>query len=77
AEGINTIVNPANCAMGKEDPTEEELSAFDNATVESSFGFLNLVGNVFDRQDEAEALVSDLRSQIDAVSSAVEGQETP
>lgn len=77
AEGINTIVNPANCAMGKEDATEEELSAFDNATVESSFGFLNLVGNVFDRQAEAEALVSELRSQIDAVSSAVEGKETP
>ncbi|MBD8585308.1 ABC transporter substrate-binding protein [Frigoribacterium sp. CFBP 8766] len=75
--GIETLVNPANCAMGKEDATEEELGAFDEATVESSFDFLNLVGNVFDVQDEAQVLVDDLRGQIDAVSAAVEGKEEP
>ena len=75
--GIETLVNPANCAMGKEDATEEELGAFDEATVESSFDFLNLVGNVFDVQDEAQVLVDDLRGQIDAVSAAVEGNERP
>ncbi|PPG28601.1 ABC transporter iron(III)/siderophore-binding protein [Pseudoclavibacter sp. RFBG4] len=77
AAGIKTIVNPANCAMGKEDATAAEQDAFDNATVESSFGLLNLIGNVFDRQDEADSLVTDLRAQIDAVSAAVEGREKP
>ncbi len=77
AAGINSLVNPANCAMGKDDATEAEQSAFDNATVESSFDFLNLIGNVFDRQAEAETLVEDLRGEIDAVSAAVGGRERP
>ncbi|WP_405374106.1 MULTISPECIES: ABC transporter substrate-binding protein [unclassified Microbacterium] len=75
--GIASLVNPANCAMGKEDATEEEMAAFDDATVESSFDLLHLIGNVFDRGAEAEALVTDLRTEIDDVSAAVAGREQP
>ncbi|WP_206755313.1 ABC transporter substrate-binding protein [Microbacterium sp. CFBP 8801] len=75
--GINTLVSPANCAMGKENPTDAEIVALEDATVESSFEFVTLVGDVFDKQAEAEALVTDRRARIDAVSAAVEGLDKP
>lgn len=75
--GIKTLVNPANCAMGKEKPTKEEKDAFDNATVESSFDLVNLMGNVFDRQDEAKKVVWEQRVRMDDVAKVVAGREKP
>ncbi|AZH84589.1 ABC transporter iron(III)/siderophore-binding protein [Plantibacter sp. PA-3-X8] len=75
--GIESIVNPANCAMGKDDATDAERETFASATIESSFDFLNLVGNVFDVQAAAQALVDEQRQQIEAVSLAVDGADRP
>lgn len=75
--GINTLVSPANCAMGKENPTDAEIVALEDATIESSFEFVTLVGDIFGKQAEAKAIVTDRRDRIDAVSAAVEGLEKP
>lgn len=75
--GINTLVSPANCAMGKENPTEAEIVALEDATTESSFEFMTLVGDVFDVPAAADEIVTDRRARIDAVSAAVEGLDKP
>ncbi|MEU5155154.1 ABC transporter substrate-binding protein [Glycomyces sp. NPDC021274] len=77
AVGANTLIHPANCALGAADATAEQREALENATVEDSFAFLRLLGKVFDVQDEAEAVVTGLSARIDAVESAVEGVERP
>lgn len=77
AIGANSLINPANCALGATDATAEQQEAFENASVEDSFAFLRLLGKVFDVQDEAEAVVADLTARIDAIEAAVEGVERP
>jgi iron complex transport system substrate-binding protein len=75
--GANSLVHPANCALGATDATAEQREAFENASVEDSFAFLRLLGKVFDVQDEAEAVVAELSIRIDAVEDAVEDAERP
>lgn len=77
AVGANSLVHPANCALGATDATAEQQAAFENASVEDSFAFLRLLGRVFDVQDEAEAVVTELSASIDAVEAAVDGAERP
>jgi iron complex transport system substrate-binding protein len=76
AAGINTLVNPVNCAYGKPDATAAEKAALRGQSIESSFTFLTLLGRVFDVQARAAALVRQLRGRIDAVRTAVAGQPT-
>jgi len=77
AAGANSLVNPANCALGASDATAEQQEAYANAGVEDSYAFLRLLGRIFDVQDEAEAVVADLTARIDAVEAAVQGAERP
>ena len=77
ALGADSLIHPANCALGATDATAEQQEAFANAGVEDSFAFLRLLGRVFDVQDEAEEVVAELTARIDAVEAAVEGAERP
>ncbi len=77
AVGADSLIHPANCALGAADATAEQQEAFENAGVEDSFAFLRLLGRVFDVQDRAEEVVADLSASIDAVEVAVEGAERP
>lgn len=77
AAGVNSLVTPANCALGATDATAEQQEAFANAGVEDSYAFLRLLGKIFDVQDEAEEVVAELTARIEAVEAAVQGTERP
>ena len=74
AAGINSLVNPVNCAMGNPDATAAEKKTYDSQGIQSSFDFLTLLGRVFNVQAKAAQTVSDLNSRIDAVRARVAGQ---
>ena len=74
AAGIATLVNPVNCAYGKPDATAAEKRARRQASIASSYEFLRLLGRVFDVQDRAERVVTDLRRRLDAVRAATAGR---
>lgn len=76
AAGINSLVNPVNCANGKADATAEEKAAYATASVKSSFDFLTLLGQIFDVQGKATSEVADLQQRIDAVHAKVKGLPT-
>ncbi|WP_032389145.1 ABC transporter substrate-binding protein [Rhodococcoides fascians] len=70
--GINSIVNPVNCGYAKPDNvTPEEEEAYRNGSVESSLEFIELIGQIFDVEERAATVSSELRERIDAVRSAV------
>ncbi|WP_433214965.1 ABC transporter substrate-binding protein [Microtetraspora malaysiensis] len=73
AAGITSLVNPVNCAMGKPDATREEKVAYDRQSIESSLGFITLLGKIFDVQQRALDLTTRLRARIDAVRGRVAG----
>jgi iron complex transport system substrate-binding protein len=77
AIGANSLITPANCALGATDATAEQQEAFANASVEDSYALLRVLGRVFDVQDKAEEVVADMTARIDAVEAAVEGTERP
>ncbi|WP_028477833.1 ABC transporter substrate-binding protein [Nocardia sp. CNY236] len=73
--GIRTLVNPVNCAYGKpHDITPAEEQAYRNGSVESSFEFLTLIGEVFAVTDRADRVATELRARIDSVRDAVAGR---
>jgi iron complex transport system substrate-binding protein len=74
AAGINSLVNPVNCANGKPDATQAEKDTYAATSMESSMEFLTLLGQIFDTQTRATQVVTQLREQITAVRSAVAGE---
>ncbi len=68
--GINSLVNPVNCAYGKPDASREEKDAYAKQSIRSSFEFITLLGRIFDVQSRAATLVGQLRARIDAVSAS-------
>lgn len=74
AAGINSLVNPVNCAYGKPNATPEEKRAYQGQSIESSFAYINLLGQIFDVRQKATTLVAQLRARIQAVRSRVAGQ---
>jgi iron complex transport system substrate-binding protein len=74
AAGMNSLVNPVNCAMGKPDATDAEKQANAAASPRSSLEFLVLLGQVFDVQDKAYAVARELGGRIEKVNAAVAGQ---
>lgn len=74
AAGINTLVNPVNCAKGKPTATPAEEKVLENQSINSSLEFMLLLGRVFDVQHKAADVVGKLRGRIDAVRTAVQGK---
>ncbi len=73
AAGINSLVNPVNCALGNPKATEAEKATMAGAGPRSSLEFLVLLGQVFDVQDKAYAVSNDLAQRIGKVSASVAG----
>lgn len=70
--GINSIVNPVNCAYGKPSGvTDEEQKRYEQGSVDSSLEFISLLGQIFDVPDKAETVTAELRGRIDSVKTAV------
>ncbi|WP_433227212.1 ABC transporter substrate-binding protein [Actinomadura formosensis] len=74
AAGINTLVNPVNCAYGKPEATPGEKRAYEKKSIESSFEFLRLLGRIFDVQHRAAQVTTDLRRRLDAVRARTAGR---
>jgi len=67
AAGINSLVNPTNCAQGDPNATAAEKKALAAQGIDSSFDFMTLLGQIFDVQQRAADQVTELRDRIDAV----------
>ena len=52
-----------------------EGSYVSNCTVENTYNDIRNLGAIFGKRDEAEALIADMRSRLDAVAALVEGRE--
>ncbi|MEU6038616.1 ABC transporter substrate-binding protein [Actinomadura sp. NPDC047616] len=74
ATGVNTLVNPVNCALGKPDASPEEKAAYEGISIESSYEFLALLGLVFDVQHRAARVSAELRRRVEAVRARVHGR---
>ncbi|WP_433324413.1 ABC transporter substrate-binding protein [Spirillospora sp. CA-294931] len=74
AAGVNTLVNPVNCAYGKPTATPEEKRNYERLSIESSHEFMTLLGRVFDVQHRAAQVTAGLRQRVDAVRRRVAGR---
>ncbi|KAB2375085.1 ABC transporter substrate-binding protein [Actinomadura montaniterrae] len=74
AAGINTLVNPVNCAYGKPSASAAEKRAYERISIASSYDFLALLGRVFDVQRKAADVSAALRRRVDAVRARVAGK---
>lgn len=72
--GINSLVNPVNCAMGKPDASPAEKTAYKHQSIQSSLDFIGLLGRIFNIQANAAQVTTDLRHRIDAVKAKVAGK---
>ncbi|REE96484.1 ABC transporter substrate-binding protein [Thermomonospora umbrina] len=72
--GINTLVNPVNCAKGKPEADADEKKAYTAQSVDSGLRFLTLLGRIFDVQARAAVVVKGFRDRIDAVRTRVAGR---
>ncbi len=73
--GIASLVNPVNCAYGKADATAEEKATQQAMSIESSYAYLRLLGQVFDVSPRAEQVIADSKEKIAAVTAKVEAAE--
>jgi iron complex transport system substrate-binding protein len=74
AAGINTLVNPVNCAYGKPDATPAEKQAYEKMSIESSYEFLRLLGRIFDVQHKAAQVTAGLKRRLDTVRARTAGR---
>ena len=74
--GINSLINPTNCDLGNANPTSAEKSIFVNQGIDSSYGFISMLGQIFNVQNRAHALIASIKSQIAQVQAKV-SKETP
>lgn len=73
--GINSFVNPVDCAYGATDPSEADQAAYDQQSITSSYEFIRQTGVIFDQQQKAADVVAGLEKRIAAVRARVAGQE--
>ncbi len=71
AAGASNLLNPVNCPYVKADASEQEKAAYANASVESSFEFLALLGEIFDVQGKAADVTTGLQARIEVVQDKV------
>lgn len=71
--GINTLVNPTNCAYGKVgNVSDQEKQAHSGASVDSSLQYLALIGKIFGVAEHAEMVADGIRARIEAVADRVQ-----
>ncbi|GAA1302035.1 ABC transporter substrate-binding protein [Saccharothrix xinjiangensis] len=73
--GIDSYVNPVDCAYGATNPSAADQAAYDRQSIESTFDFITQTGVIFDRQREAADLVTRLEDRIAAVRDRVAGKD--
>lgn len=74
ATGINSLVNPTNCALSNPDASDAQKATLAGQSPRSSLEFLVLLGQIFDVQDKAYSLSADIAARIEKVGAAVAGQ---
>jgi iron complex transport system substrate-binding protein len=74
AAGINSLVNPTNCALSNPTASDAQKAALAAQSPRSSLEFLVLLGQIFDVQDKAYSVSADLAARITKVGAAVAGQ---
>jgi iron complex transport system substrate-binding protein len=72
--GINTLVNPVNCAYGATNPSGEDKAVYDAMSLRSSADFLQLLGQVFDVQPKAAQVVTESDARLATVRAKVTGR---
>jgi iron complex transport system substrate-binding protein len=72
--GINSLVNPVNCAYGAPKASAADKAAYDAMSLASSTDFVQLIGQVFDVQDKATQTISEIESRIANVRERVSGK---
>jgi iron complex transport system substrate-binding protein len=75
AAGINSYVNPVDCAYGTPEPSAADQAAYDHQSITSTFDFILQTGVIFDRQRKAADLVAKLEDRIKAVTARVAGED--
>jgi iron complex transport system substrate-binding protein len=73
--GINSYVNPVDCAYGATDPSAADRAAYDRQSIESTFDFITQTGVVFDVQQKAADVVAALTGRISSVRQRVKGKD--
>ena len=74
AAGINSFVNPVDCAYGATDPSKADQDVYDHQSIASTYDFITATGQIFDEQQRAAQLVAKLRARVAAVQARVAGQ---
>lgn len=72
--GINSYVNPVDCAYGATNPSAADQTAYDRQSIESTFDFITQTGVIFDEQHKAADLVARLEGRVAAVRDRVAGK---
>ncbi len=65
------------CAEGNPNPTAAETKAYNSASIESTYQYLTLLGEIFNRQAKAASVIASLKARIDAVEKRVAGKGRP
>ena len=74
AAGINSFVNPVDCAYGATDPSKADQDVYDHQSIASTYAFITQTGEIFDVQQRAANVVAKLRARVTAVQARVAGQ---
>ncbi|WP_215449652.1 ABC transporter substrate-binding protein [Streptomyces sp. ATCC 21386] len=75
--GINSYVNPVDCAYGAGNPSAADQAAYDQQSIASTFDFIEQTGVIFDEQKKAFDLVDKLKQRISAVNDRVKDKDRP
>ncbi|MFK0121109.1 ABC transporter substrate-binding protein [Streptomyces sp. NPDC090994] len=75
--GINSYVNPVDCAYGATNPSAADQAAYDRQSIASTYDFIEETGVIFDVQHKAADVVAGLKKRVSAVSDRVAGADRP
>ncbi|MEU9891001.1 ABC transporter substrate-binding protein [Sphaerisporangium sp. NPDC051011] len=73
--GINSYVNPVDCAYGAINPSAADQAVYDQQSIESTFDFITQTGVIFDEQQKAADLVAGLKDRISSVRDRVKDKD--
>lgn len=71
AIGAKTLINPAQCALGKTDPSADEKDDLAKSSWASAKTYYYLLGQVFNVQAKAESLSSEIDQRVQKVQETV------
>lgn len=75
--GIDSYVNPVDCAYGATRPSAADQAAYDRQSIASTYDFIEETGVIFDVQEKAAEVVAGLRKRVAAVGDRVAGEDRP